>query len=217
MKIISLNCQIKNADFSKIANFLDKQNADIVVLQEVELTDGDFSEKINSAMKTPYQFSKTETVEEYTTSRGEFYIQGQSVLSKFDFSSSKVNLSNVLGDKHNRISQNIEFSVGGEKITLSNVHFANKDGNIAQLEEIISRKSDIIVGDFNIRGEDVLKNKKEYSAACEFSDYASHPASDVFFQIDHCLISNRFNFRKVEVFEGLSDHNALILEIEEKR
>lgn len=219
IKIISLNCSIKNNDkFEALASFIDSQNPDMVVLQEVNLTDEDFSKKVNSLLKVPFQFSKTEVVETYTTSNGDTYTQGQSILSRFKIESSKKNLTNVGLDRHNRIAQFVDFYKNGEKIKLANVHFAAKENNLVQLEEVVSEKPDIIVGDFNIRGQDLkdfLFGRDDFSAACEFFDYVSFPGSDMFFQIDHCLISRKFTFREFDIFDGLSDHNALIFEIGE--
>lgn len=217
MKIISLNLSIKNLDFEKVANFLDREKADFVCFQEVNLTNFDFAEKINSAMNDSFKYIATEKVEDYTTSTGESYFQGQSFLSKIPIFSQKINLVRAGQDKHNRICQMIEVDIGGRKVKIANCHFANNAENPTQLQEILGLDPDMIIGDFNMKKSIIIEMRNlwvGYKLLAEDFDYVSFPSSQEFSQIDHCLYSHDFELKSFRFAEGLSDHNAIILEFD---
>lgn len=213
MKIISLNLSIKNLDFEKVANFLDREKADFVCFQEVNLTNFD----INSAMSDSFKFIATEKVEDYTTSTGESYSQGQSFLSKIPIFSQKINLVRAGQDKHNRICQMIEVEIDGRKVKIANCHFANNAENPAQLRKILDLDPDMIIGDFNMKKSTIIEMRNlwaGYKLLAEDFDYVSFPSSKEFYQIDHCLYRRNFELKSFRFAEGLSDHNAIILEFE---
>lgn len=217
MKIISLNLSIKNLDFKNVADFLDQEKADFVCFQEVNLTNFDLAEKINSAMNDSFKYIATEKVEDYTTSTGESYSQGQSFLSKIPIFSQKINLVRAGQDKHNRICQIIEDDIGGRKVKIANCHFANNAENSAQLREILDLDPDMIIGDFNMKKSTIIEMRNlwaDYKLLAEDFDYVSFPPSQEFSQIDHCLYSHDFELKSFRFAEGLSDHNAIILEFE---
>lgn len=237
MKLISLNLQISNPKLQEVADLLDAQKADYVFLQEV-LMDGasDAAQTINDLMEHPYASVKTNVVETYATSKGTAYTQGMSVLFHGSIASTQsIELQNVAGDKHTRTAQLIEagylcetclpdYQHTMDVYNFINIHFANKPNNAVQLKQIIDAADErylypIIVGDFNMSRTMFYETKyfwgKAYKSSVEFTNYVSYPGSEEFSQIDICLIPRSMTFQKITTFEGLSDHNAVMYEIDD--
>ena len=239
MRLISLNLQIGNTKLQKIADFLDAQNADHVFLQEVLMSDGtDAAKRINDLMKNPYTSVKTDKVETYTTSNGDTYTQGMSVLSRGnDIVIKPVEfLPSVAGDKHARTAQfaRVDYFCDScpehahtmDSYDFVNVHFANKPGNVVQLRQVLENANEnysypIIIGDFNMNKQMLYETKcwwgKAYESSIEFMNYVSFPGSEEFSQIDTCLIPRGMKFQNITTFEGLSDHNAVLYEIDDSK
>ena len=238
MRLISLNLQIGNTKLQKIADFLDAQQADHVFLQEVLMSDGtDAAKRINDLMKNPYTSVKTDKVETYTTSNGDTYTQGMSVLSRGnDIVTEPVELPNVVDDKHTRMAQFArvdyfcescpEHAHTMDSYDFVNVHFANKPGNVVQLRQVLENANEnysypIIIGDFNMNKQMLYETKcwwgKAYESSVEFMNYVSFPGSEEFSQIDICLIPRGMKFQNIMTFEGLSDHNAVLYEVDDSK
>ena len=238
MRLISLNLQIGNTKLQKIADFLDAQQADHVFLQEVLMGDGtDAAKRINDLMKNPYISVKTDKVETYMTSNGDTYTQGMSVLSRGnDIVTEPVELPNVVDDKHTRMAQFArvdyfcescpEHAHTMDSYDFVNVHFANRPGNVTQLRRVLENADEnyscpIIVGDFNMSKQMFYETKrwwgKAYESSVEFMNYVSFPGSEEFSQIDICLIPRGTKFQNITTFEGLSDHNAVLYEIDDSK
>lgn len=234
MKLISLNLSIKNKSLQKVADFLDAQDADIVVMQEVLVDDKtDAAKIINSLMDHPYETVNTVKVETYTTSKGETYTQGQSIMTKAQESlAQRIELSSIEGDKHERIAQrsSMDYYCTEDRDSvcyskeITNVHFGNRSDSWKQLREIIDKNNQayvnsIIVGDFNMKKETLLQNKTfwgaQFESSAEFMNYTSFPTSADFPQIDFCLIPVGMKFLNITTYEGLSDHNAVVYEIDD--
>ncbi|NCC19861.1 endonuclease/exonuclease/phosphatase family protein [Candidatus Saccharibacteria bacterium] len=235
MKIISLNVQIGNTKTQQIADFLDEQDPDHVFLQEVLMSDGtDAAQQIHDLMKHPYKSVKTDKVEAYTTSQDDTYTQGMSILSRGNNIVTKpVELLNVAGDKHTRVAQFAQIDYFCESYAPSNdsygydfinVHFANRPGNVVQLKQVLESANEshsypIIVGDFNMNRQVFYETKRwwgnAYESSIEFINYVSYLGSEEFSQIDICLIPRGMKFRNITTFEGLSDHNAVLYEIDD--
>lgn len=241
MKIISLNLQINNQKLEKVAQFLDSEDADFVFLQEVLVEDGtNAAEKINNLMKNPFANIKVDETETYTTSKGKTYTQAQAVLVRnkdAEVLTERFELMPISGDKHTRISQDIQVNYYHDAADIPphpelpakiydfvNVHFGNRADSWRQLKETIEQnnkkwRNAIIVGDFNMTRETLLKSKHfwgaQYRSSPEFAQYTSFPGSEDFSQIDFCLIPRDMKFINIKTFEGLSDHKAVLYEINE--
>ncbi|HEX6258319.1 MAG TPA: endonuclease/exonuclease/phosphatase family protein, partial [Candidatus Saccharimonadales bacterium] len=111
LKIISLNL----AGFKdweprkqKIIDFIDKENPDILLLQEVKFDPSisAFSQSIllNQLLRKPFQFTQTTVSKFYQPSVGEAYREGLAILSKFPIKDSEaLVLVKQADDKHPRI------------------------------------------------------------------------------------------------------------------
>lgn len=239
MKILSLNLQIGTKRLEVVADFLNSESFDHVFLQEVTI-DGttNSADTINSLLLKPFRSTKTDTVETYTTSRGDRYTQGMSVLSRSDKIITKpIELSPVRGDKHKRIAQHIvaEYHCGPCQPEHSHIdtaydfihaHFANKASNESQLRQVVNYADDnylypIILGDFNMSLAKFYETKrfwgKAYESSVEFLKYTSYPGSDEFAQIDICLLPKGMLFTNISTFGGMSDHNAVLYEIDDSQ
>lgn len=241
MKIISLNLQIDNKKLAKVAQFLDAEKADFVFLQEVLVEDDiNAADKINNLMEDPFAHIAVDKVETYTTSKGRTYTQAQAVLVRdklAEVATECLELAPISGDKHTRISQNIQINyyhdeadfpphpeLPSKTYDFANVHFGNRADSWRQLKDTIEHNNQkwrnaIIIGDFNMIRETLMKSKHfwgaQYKSSPEFAQYTSFPSSSEFSQIDFCLIPQSMKFVNIKTFEGLSDHKAILYEIDE--
>ncbi|GEM_PF-1443965 len=245
MKIISINVAGRSnfgknyqERIEKIAKMLEKEQADVVCMQEVTFNETEsLAEKINGLLNHPYSFCIAQMSEKYTFDKfskaamekfkagltehvGNYLTDGMAILSKIPIAnSSTIVMKPAPADERGkpdlrvRIVQNIKLDSG---ITISNVHLVTNNNAYMQLQELLDyRKSDIIVGDFNMSTDDIKKHaniwKDSYSESTDFENYVSFPSEDATF--DHMLLSPKFHFESIRTIDGLSDHSAIVFEL----
>ncbi|MBO7560818.1 endonuclease/exonuclease/phosphatase family protein [Candidatus Saccharibacteria bacterium] len=245
MKIISLNLAGRsnfgkdyNARIQNIIDFIDRENADVVCMQEVTTNEyASLAERINDGLKDPYPFVSAHMSEKYTFDKfterflkkweegliehhDDYSNDGMAILSREPITRDtsivmKPAPADELGkpDVRVRVSQIIKLESG---ISIANVHFATNNNAYQQLQELIEyRKTDVIVGDFNMFTKDMRDHKDVWSAyykeSTDFKDYISFPDEEATF--DHMLLSPDYSFVSVDTFDGLSDHSAVIYTI----
>lgn len=226
-KVISLNIAgFKEWDSrrQKIAQRIDRENPDVVLLQEVKfdplVSAYSQSVELNKLLNRPFEFTQTSISKYYQSSSGSSYREGLAVLSRFPITNSEILvLTKQVDDKHTRIVQNIDLDVRGRELLLSNVHFSNNAYSVDQLQELIhildSRgEKRLIAGDFNIF--DVEANRplydSGYTSSVAFKTYVSFPSEG--HTLDYVLIPAECSFASLETIEGLSDHNMLVCTVE---
>ena len=246
MKIISLNVAGRanfGRDYQKrmedIADFLEKENADIVCLQEVTFSDeGSLADVINLKLGKPYNdiyslmsekysfdhFSPTATEnwgKGFFEHTGDFLTDGLAVMSRIPIKYYAPYIFTPAPkdergrpDFRVRAAQYIELDSG---MKISNIHLATNNNAYIQLDELVKRyKSDIMVGDFNITRDYLLDHKdiwgETYQESTDFQDYISFPGDGVAY--DHMMLASGYKFVAIRLVDGLSDHSAVIFEIE---
>ncbi len=208
----------------KIAAFLNEAMPDVMLLQEVHL-DASVSPlnqaaSINSLLSQPFMYSQTTISKFYQTSSGRTYREGLAVLSHFPIENSEVLVLNKQpDDKHSRIVQNVDVSIEGRKIELSNIHLSSNDYAPEQLVELLAilksrDETRIIAGDFNIfQLQDYAQlYGGEYMASIDFKNYVSFPSEGN--TLDYVLTPKTMPISSLEAVDGLSDHNALLFSID---
>ncbi|MDR2063678.1 MAG: endonuclease/exonuclease/phosphatase family protein [Candidatus Nomurabacteria bacterium] len=230
------NYQKRIAD---IAGFLSQEDADVVCLQEVTFDDkSNLADGINLMLKKPYPYVYANMSEKYTFDKfsaataekwekgliehiDDYLTDGMGVLSKsvarrYEGLVLKPAPKDERGrpDFHVRLVQNIELASG---LKISNVHLATNHNSYQQLDELLRHTdSQIIIGDFNITREQLLEHQdiwaNKYQESTDFQDYVSFPEDGVAY--DHLLLSKEYRFVSIRLVEGLSDHCAVVFEVE---
>ena len=246
MKVISINIAGRSnfgknyqERIEKIAKMLGAERADVVCMQEVTFDESEsLAEKINNLLNHPYRFCLAQMSEKYTFDKfsktamekfkagltehvGNYLTDGMAILSQTPITNCNTIVMKPAPtdergkpDLRVRITQNIELESG---TTISNVHFATNNNSYMQLQELLDyKKSDIVVGDFNMSTDD-LKNhadiwKDFYSESTDFKDYVSFLSENATF--DHMLLSPKFQFKSIRTIDSLSDHSAVVFELD---
>ena len=245
MKIISLNIagrsnfgQDFDARMHRIAEFLNREQADIVCMQEVAFyTKENLAERINRYMQHPYKSVVAHMSEKYSFDKftgrflekwnaglieheGDFATDGMAILTNLPIVNHEVmTMTPAPADNRGkpdvrvRASQILDFG----DFSLANVHFATNHNAYMQLQELINaHPTDIIVGDFNIHTHRLQEHRDvwatQYQESTGFKDYVSFPEENATF--DHMLLSSKYSFRDIQTIKGLSDHVAMIYTIE---
>lgn len=245
MKIISLNIagrsnfgQNFDARMHRIAEFLDREQADIVCMQEVAFyAKENLAERINRYMQHPYKSVVAHMSEKYSFDKftgrflekwnaglveheGDFATDGMAILTNLPIVNHEVmTMTPAPADNRGkpdvrvRVSQILDFG----DFSLTNVHFATNHNAYMQLQELISSHlTDIVVGDFNIHTHRLQEHRDiwatQYKESTDFKDYISFPEENATF--DHMLLSPKYSFINIEAIEGLSDHTAMIYTVE---
>jgi len=215
----------------KIIKFIKKHGPDIITLQEVR-DDIQFNKKgynqskqLNEELRYPYYefYATTNKQKERPEKYKHYCIEGLSVLSKFPIiKTEKIKLKKEKGDKYSQGSLYVRLKAK-KVIDLIDVHFSNNSyfsllHLLETLKYIKNKKiNPIISGDFNIIDSGTLHKltEKEYRSSLKFKRYLSYPPAN--YTLDYILIPKRFRFKSLKCLgEGLSDHKALIAEIEIK-
>lgn len=205
----------------KIINFLDKENIDIVCLQEVTFKNTlSLAHRINSDLSKPYEFIQANLAEEYIRN-GEPQTDGLAIMSRRNISEAKIiTLTKVPDDEngrpdfHRRIAQLVTLENG---IKITNTHLASNNNSHLQFKELLKLiPSDyILAGDFNLPKQKMLALKnawgKSYGCSVEFKDYISFPKENQTF--DYILAPTSTKITNIRIVEELSDHNAIVCEI----
>lgn len=209
---------------NKIVAFINGNTFDIVLLQEIKYdpTVSPLSQalQLNALFEEPFPFTQTTVNKFYMSSNGNDYREGLAVLSRFPITNSEVLvLKQHPDDKHPRIVQNIDLSINKRQLFVSNIHLSNNEHSVSQLSELLSilksrNEKRIIAGDFNIFSLSDHKQlyDKEYTATTEVKKYISYPSENR--TLDYALVPKEYAFHFVQVFDGLSDHNALHFTVE---
>ena len=230
-----------DARIKKIIEFINDQNADIVCFQEVTFGQKEsLASKINNSLNNPYKYMVADMSEKYTFDRfskaamkkweqgltehfDDYLTDGLAVLSKTPISKCETIVMKPAPkdergkpDLRVRIVQNITLE---SNLTLSNVHFATNNNAYQQLDELLGYcTSDIVVGDFNMSTTDIHNHRniwsKTYQESTDFQDYISFPSEDATF--DHMLLAQDYKFKLIDKQDGLSDHSAIIFQIDKK-
>lgn len=207
---------------ANIVAYLDSQDADFVLLQEVRFDETKSSrnqaETLNSRLRQPYKYFASAVARYYQPREGDPYKEGLAILSRFPIIKSEVlALTKRPDDKHQRLIQNVDIDVP-ERLKLSNVHFSNNQYSAEQLAEVISifslrEERRIIAGDFNIfdlsASEDLFGS--DYMASVEYRPYVSYPSENR--TLDYILLPREYGFNSLETTENLSDHAAVYFEV----
>jgi len=220
---------------SKTIKFIRKHNPDIITFQEIREDSrrnkrGDNQLKqLNRILKYPYvRFYETMDVNsvnkalkdpKYDPSNPRVR-EGIGVLSKFKITRSQGRrLKQHSRDKYTRgilltrIKADKEFDV-------LVVHFtANDLFSKLHLQETLAfvkknRITPIIIGDFNIRKPKILRKiaSKKYILSIDKYKYYSYPRKKE--NLDYILIPKNYKFKSFKCVGNISDHKALIAEIE---
>ena len=226
-------------DFNKrmlnIAAFLDKEQADIVCLQEVAFIKGQsMADRVNSMMDNSYPFVLAQMCERYTFDKfsenfkkkwdsgliehdGDYVSDGMAILSKEPVTkSSSIILKPApvaedgRPDYRVRLVQIARLESG---FLLANVHFASNGNAYLQLQELLEYVTpDVIVGDYNIHTWILKKHgdiwNAKYSESTDYKDYISFPSENATF--DHMLLGADWEFEGIENIDGPSDHSAMV-------
>jgi len=231
LKILNLNIWNYNKweeRKPKIISFIRKHNPDIIILQEVR-DDLQFNKKgnnqaeqLNSILKYPYLVFYP--VENKRKERPEKYklpcVEGSTVLSRFPIiKTDEKKLKKHPEDKYGCGNLFVKLKNGNETIDLVAVHFSPNDlfsklHLIETLEQVKKKKiRPIIVGDFNIHEQGVFNELTEdYKSSMKFKKYTSYPLAN--WTLDYILIPREFSFKSLKCEGNISDHKALIAEID---
>lgn len=226
LKIVSLNI----AGFRdwktrkpQIVDFLDAEAADVVLLQEIKFDPKTSAytqaSMINQQLSHSYNYTQTTVSKFYQPSAGKAYREGLAILSRYPIVTSEaLVLTKNLDDKHPRIVQNADLQLNDRILGISNIHLSNNQFSTEQLQELLDifkarDEHRIIAGDFNIFDLSQPKDMymADYTASVEFKKYTSFPTEDR--TLDYSLIPKPYTYESIGVKEGLSDHNALVFNI----
>jgi len=238
MKIVTLNVW-RYFDWEKrkdkVIDFLKKQKADIIFLQEAAYDDRlknkwpNQVEEINETLKYKSTFyGKIRDMKKWFQEPIDWKMHyGLGILTKYTITKKKlVILSHVELDK-NFGFLHIELQTSQGKIDIVNVHLENTDrGSKEQLEYILNwcekkKIKPIIAGDFNMRITDNLKlANKKYHVSYFIKPYKSfmptkHTTTKVPLTIDYILAhKSKFDMSNVKcVKTKISDHYPLLAKI----
>lgn len=207
---------------ASIVSFLDNNDIDVICFQEVKFDQSvsflGQAQLVNSKLHTPYRFSQSSISRTFTTD-SKASKEGLAVLSKYPIINSETLVLNKYDDdKHTRIVQNVNVEIGGVIQKFTNVHFSNNEHSDEQLNELLSilkgrNEQRIILGDFNMYDLESVKHlyANDYTDSAVNGEYVSFPSESV--RLDYALIPNVFTFNNFSVYDGLSDHTALVFEI----
>ena len=228
MEITTLNLQaFENWDVRRpaIIEYLRSTAADLILFQEVVYLPGispyNQAQILNETLEYPYIHSSVTRLQD--SPQYETYREGLAVLSKYPVvQSDTLVLKKSPEDEHNRIVQLVDIARGDQIVKVANVHYSLTDttdfatAHLNETLEILSERSEkrIIGGDFNMSDLDAVAVvwKEDYRASTE-KDYISYPSMNK--RIDYFLVPKAYSFIDISTSsEGLSDHNAVTIEIE---
>ncbi len=234
LKILNLNIWNYNSFEERkprIVDFIKKQNPDVIALQEIR-DDIRFNKKgdnqakqLNRELNYPYYafYPVSDKLKERPEKYDSYCMEGTAILSKFPII--KVNRKKLQKHKTDIYGcGNLYVRIKAKKIIdIVVVHFSNSAyfSLLHLLETLrdIKKKNikPIIIGDFNMIDSYVLQDitKEEYTNSWQYKKYFSYPAKKE--TLDYILIPRKFKFKSFEcIGENLSDHKALVAEIEIK-
>ncbi|MFH0869511.1 MAG: endonuclease/exonuclease/phosphatase family protein [archaeon] len=186
-------------------------NPDVVILQEVIITDG---KNALDTLQDELHFPHSEFTFKHDFSKDygkgvlqeKSVIEGLGMLSKLAFQSERKDLPIIKGkDRWPRLA--VKYSFDG--FSVCNLH----NSKLEESRAIAVPKlpdADIYAGDFNMQPDELARhfNKK---SSFTFKRYISFPSKNL--TLDYVLLS-KGEFQDLQVIEGVSDHNALFVKID---
>lgn len=206
----------------------DKQ-PDIIFLQEVQIDSSisPFSQvEIIKKQLPEYPYSIHSTIYRKEFQRGEkldIPVQhGMAVLSKYPILNSfEYYVAKNEGEEEPRSILCFDVEINSEIFKFANIHFANKEEWARnQCEEFLNfiharGEKRILTGDFNMFKLPQHNLLHGYKLSYDYKAYDSYPKDNGC--LDYVVISDEFDFTKVELLEDyLSDHKALLVNIDTK-
>lgn len=229
LKLVCINIE-GNKHLQRLHPFLQKENADVVCLQEVLESD------INTLKSDLYTYHFF--VPMVTMKSGEH--KGLIILSKSQPSNTfhkyyagKISIPNALGIPNNnrRAIAGVVMQTPKGTMTIATTHFTwSSKGKTTQKQQkdldslffvLDSMKSFVLCGDFNApRGKAIYKRiTQKYSdhipkEITSTVDPVLHKAGPLPYVVDYIFSTKDFTAKQVKVVEGISDHKALVAFIE---
>ncbi len=205
----------------KIEDYLSELTNDVICFQEVrfDLAKSNYNQIDELNLVADYPYKIIDIVKNYTTSEGENYKEGLAIISKYPIQKAEtIVLDKATDDKHFRYVQSVDIKVGDDLIKIANVHFSPNEYSVEQLKQVLDilHKRDekrLLIGDFNILNRDQLRLlANNYKISTDFKNYISFPSKEL--TLDYLLLPEGFNFKNIEVVNGLSDHNLISFELD---
>jgi endonuclease/exonuclease/phosphatase family metal-dependent hydrolase len=219
----------------KLINFLKKENADVVLFQEVassekSIWDNQIAE-INEELNYPYfAFEKLVKMTKWHEEPIDYKMYyGFGILSKYKIKEKKlVKLKHVLKEKDFGFMHCV-IEINNKDFNFLNVHLENTDeGPRKQLKEILEfcKKKNIfpiIAGDFNMKNTETLKELagKNYEISYFVKPYFSFMPTEFSnnkepITLDYIIVDkNKFKIEEVKcIKDSPSDHRPIVATIE---
>jgi len=213
MKIISCNLgmNLDSKHLQKSAKLFEKENADIIVFQEVMQKPASKSslEIINHILGFKhFDFSVSHNhSQDYGKGKiqKEELLEGLGILSKIPFEKKDKMLPMIKGlDRWPRLAVRYQFKT----FSLTNLHLSkHKESRDLEKKEIPS--SDILAGDFNMLPEEfsaIFPKNTSYS----FRKYVSYPSKK---QTLDYFVLHKGTIEELKTLTGISDHDAICVKI----
>jgi endonuclease/exonuclease/phosphatase family metal-dependent hydrolase len=219
----------------KLINFLKKENADVVLFQEVASSEKSIWDnqivEINKELNYPYfAFEKLVKMTKWHEEPIDYEMYyGFGILSKYKIKEKKlVKLKHVLKEKDFGFMHCV-IEINNKDFNFLNVHLENTDdGSKKQLKEILEfcKKENIfpiIAGDFNMKNTETLKELagKNYEISYFVKPYFSFMPTEFSnnkepITLDYIIIDkNKFKIEEVKCLEDSpSDHRPIVATIE---
>ncbi len=223
----------------KLINFLKKQNADIVFLQEAAYDDRlkdkwkNQVEEINKEIQYPsFVFEKLMEMEKWHGKQIDWIMYyGLGILSKYPIEHSEIVILPPVEKTQKFGFMHVVIKTHKENINLINVHFENTNpGSKEHLKQTLRwcKKNEIkpiIAGDFNMKVTEDLKEaaEKEYQISYLIKPYKSFMPTEfshdkVPITLDYIMShKDKFEMEEVECVDNdVSDHKPVIAKIKIK-
>jgi endonuclease/exonuclease/phosphatase family metal-dependent hydrolase len=209
---------------NRIADYIKKENPDIVFFQEVvylpEESPYTQVSLLNRELKYPYYQGSITRLQE--SPHYEVYREGLATLSRYPLvSSESIVLKQEEGDPHNRLVQLFDIAIDESIVKFANVHLSVRhDRALHHLQEVFGileqrHEKRIIIGDFNMEHLERHAHlwRDNYTLSTSLKDYVSFP--DEHKTIDYLLVPKEFELEWLRLSDdGLSDHRAIIADVE---
>jgi endonuclease/exonuclease/phosphatase family metal-dependent hydrolase len=242
MKLITLNIEGDN-HLPVVIDFLQKQNADVICLQEVFDHDLD---TLSKSLDMHYAYAPlTQIPSDNHTNVLNHGIWGICILSKIK--PVEINQTYYVGNikdipvfedvepfSTNRAVLSVKIIQEGIDYTFATTHFTwspsgmatdlQRDNLIAMVKVLDTLKEFTLTGDFNApRGREIFAElSKLYkdnipTAITASLDPNLHRVKNLPYMVDGIFSTDTYQIKNVQVFEGVSDHKAFSAEVEKAK
>lgn len=211
---------------TNITRYLEQENPDIVLFQEVTFLPQINTENqvsiLNKALKYPYENTAITRLQDSLHFAN--YREGLGLISKWPILKSEtIILKQNKTDEHQRIVQLIDILHDETVLKFANVHFSISDNDenlprdhLIELLEILDSRGEtrIIGGDFNMNNIDLHADlwQGDYISSSA-TPYMTYPSMNK--RIDYFLLPKDCAFLDITTSpDGLSDHRALTIAAE---